>query len=108
MLGIAAKSSIQMLKNDLKRLVKICVRKIAIPSETGKAKIIAIDKERLSLSMKQLVEDPWISEVEGLKKGSKVEGTVTRITPFGAFVPWSHKGCAGSAPPFAGWWALRV
>ena len=51
-----------------------------------KAKIIAIDKERLSLSMKQLVEDPWVSEVENLKKGSKVEGTVTRITPFGAFV----------------------
>ncbi|MBQ2695272.1 S1 RNA-binding domain-containing protein [Candidatus Saccharibacteria bacterium] len=50
------------------------------------AKIIAIDKERLSLSMKQLTEDPWISEVENLEKGSKVEGTVTRITPFGAFV----------------------
>lgn len=54
--------------------------------ETIEAKIIAIDKERLSLSMKQLVEDPWLSEVEGLKKGAKVEGTVTRITPFGAFV----------------------
>lgn len=54
--------------------------------ETIDAKIIAIDKERLSLSMKQLVEDPWTKEVEGLKKGSKVEGTVTRITPFGAFV----------------------
>lgn len=51
-----------------------------------KAKIIAIDKERLSLSMKQLVEDPWLSEVEKLKKGSKIEGTITRITPFGAFV----------------------
>ena len=50
------------------------------------AKIIAIDKERLSLSMKQLVADPWLSEVENLKKSSKVEGTVTRITPFGAFV----------------------
>lgn len=50
------------------------------------AKIIAIEKERLSLSMKQLVEDPWISEVEGLEKGSEVEGTITRITPFGAFV----------------------
>ena len=50
------------------------------------AKIIAIDKERLSLSMKQLIEDPWISEVENLKKGAKVEGTITRITPFGAFV----------------------
>ncbi|MBQ2660048.1 S1 RNA-binding domain-containing protein [Candidatus Saccharibacteria bacterium] len=54
--------------------------------ENIEAKIIAIDKERLSLSMKQLVEDPWLSEVEGLKKGAKVEGTVTRITPFGAFV----------------------
>lgn len=54
--------------------------------ETIEAKIIAIDKERLSLSIKQLTEDPWLSEVEGLKKGSKVEGTVTRITPFGAFV----------------------
>lgn len=50
------------------------------------AKIIAIDKERLSLSMKQLIEDPWLSEVSNLKKGSKVEGTITRITPFGAFV----------------------
>lgn len=53
---------------------------------TVEAKIIAIDKERLSLSMKQLIEDPWISEVQSLKKGSKVEGTITRITPFGAFV----------------------
>ena len=51
-----------------------------------KAKIIAIDKERLSLSMKQLVEDPWVSEVSDLEKGSEVEGTITRITPFGAFV----------------------
>ena len=50
------------------------------------AKIIAIDKERLSLSMKQLMDDPWLHEVENLKKGDKVEGTVTRITPFGAFV----------------------
>lgn len=54
--------------------------------DSVKAKIIAIDKERLSLSMKQLTEDPWISEVASLKKGSKVEGTITRITPFGAFV----------------------
>jgi small subunit ribosomal protein S1 len=54
--------------------------------ETIKAKIIAIDKDRLSLSMKQLTQDPWLTEVEGFKKGDKVEGTVTRITPFGAFV----------------------
>jgi small subunit ribosomal protein S1 len=36
--------------------------------------------------MKQLTQDPWLTEVEGFKKGDKVEGTVTRITPFGAFV----------------------
>ncbi len=50
------------------------------------AKIIAIDKDRLSLSMKQLTEDPWMSEVDQFKAGDSVEGTVTRITPFGAFV----------------------
>ena len=50
------------------------------------AKIISIDKDRLSLSMKQLTEDPWLSEIEKFAKGDKVEGTVTRITPFGAFV----------------------
>lgn len=54
--------------------------------DTVEAKIIAIDKERLSLSMKQLTEDPWISEVENLKRGDEAEGTITRITPFGAFV----------------------
>jgi len=54
--------------------------------ETIDAKIIAIDKDRLSLSIKQLGEDPWMSEVDQFKPGDKVEGTVTRITPFGAFV----------------------
>ncbi len=57
--------------------------------QTVKAKIIAIDKERLSLSMKQLTKDPWLDEVEQFKPGDKVEGTVTRITPFGAFVQLS-------------------
>ncbi len=53
------------------------------------AKVIAIDKERLSLSLKQLQEDPWLTEVDNFKKGEDVEGTVTRITPFGAFVQLS-------------------
>lgn len=54
--------------------------------QTIDAKIISIDKERLSLSMKQLTKDPWLDEVDKFAKGDKVEGTVTRITPFGAFV----------------------
>jgi small subunit ribosomal protein S1 len=54
--------------------------------ETVKAKIIAIDKDRLSLSLKQMLEDPWLGEVKAFKKGDSVEGKITRITPFGAFV----------------------
>lgn len=54
--------------------------------QTIEAKIISIDKDRLSLSIKQLSQDPWLDEVEQFKPGAEVEGTVTRITPFGAFV----------------------
>ncbi|MEM6997699.1 MAG: S1 RNA-binding domain-containing protein [Patescibacteria group bacterium] len=54
--------------------------------EEVEAKIVAIDKERLSLSIKQLSDDPWLQEVEKLPKGTTVKGSVTRITPFGAFV----------------------
>ena len=57
--------------------------------DTVTAKIIAIDKDRLSLSLKQMMEDPWLSEVKAFKKGEVVEGKVTRITPFGAFVQLS-------------------
>lgn len=64
--------------NNLSDYVKV--------GDTIDAKIIAIDKDRLSLSMKQLQEDPWLKEVDSFKKGDEVEGTVTRITPFGAFV----------------------
>lgn len=54
--------------------------------ENIKAKIIAIDKDRLSLSLKQMTEDPWLEQVKSIKKGGVVEGKVTRITPFGAFI----------------------
>lgn len=57
--------------------------------ETVKAKIIGIDKDRLSLSIKQMTEDPWLDQVKDFKKGDVVEGKVTRITPFGAFVQLS-------------------
>ncbi len=54
-----------------------------------KAKIISINKDRLSLSLKQMSEDPWLAEIKAFKKGDIVEGKVTRITPFGAFVQLS-------------------
>ena len=57
--------------------------------EVVTARIIAIDKDRLSLSLKQMQQDPWLQEVKSFKTGDTVEGKVTRITPFGAFVQLS-------------------
>jgi ribosomal protein S1 len=54
--------------------------------EEIEAKIISIDRDKLSLSMKQLLPDPWLAEVAKLKVGEQVDGKITRITPFGAFV----------------------
>jgi small subunit ribosomal protein S1 len=53
------------------------------------AKIIAIEKDRLSLSLKQMSQDPWLEQVKDFNKGQLVKGKVTRITPFGAFVQLS-------------------
>jgi len=64
-------------------------RKYVKVGETVKAKIIAIDKDRLSLSLKQMTEDPWLEQVKAFSKGDVVEGKITRITPFGAFVQLS-------------------
>lgn len=54
--------------------------------DSVEAKVIAIDRDKLSLSMKQLTPDPWLSEIAKHKVGDEVEGKITRITPFGAFV----------------------
>jgi small subunit ribosomal protein S1 len=64
-------------------------RKYVKVGEVVEAKIIAIDKDRLSLSLKQMSEDPWLKQVKAFKKGDVVEGKITRITPFGAFVQLS-------------------
>lgn len=43
-------------------------------------------RKRISLSMKQVEEDPWITILERFKPGDKVSGKVTRCADFGAFV----------------------
>lgn len=59
------------------------------PGDSVEVKVIAIDRDRLSLSLKQMLEDPWVKEVENYHLGDVVDGVVTRITPFGAFVQLS-------------------
>ena len=52
------------------------------------AEIILIDhdKQRISLSLKKLEPDPWIEAEKNIKEGDEIEGTITRLKYFGAFV----------------------
>ena len=69
-------------------------RKINHPSEMFKkgdeveAVVIDIDKvnQRISLGIKQLSEDPWKTIDEKYKIGDLVNGKVTKLASFGAFV----------------------
>lgn len=45
-----------------------------------------LDRERVSLGMKQLAPDPWTSAAERYPVGSKVTGRVVSLTDYGAFV----------------------
>lgn len=44
------------------------------------------DKNRIALSLKRLKQDPWQSVEERFKPGQIIEGTVSNIVSFGAFV----------------------
>ena len=50
--------------------------------------IIDVDynKQRISLSLKNTEQDPWIKAEEELKEGDVKEGIITRIKTFGSFV----------------------
>ena len=53
-----------------------------------KVKILNLDleNERVSLGMKQLVEDPWSAASEKYAVGSRVTGKVVSLTDYGAFI----------------------
>lgn len=48
--------------------------------------IIGIEKDKLSLSIKRLIPDPWEEIAKKYPIGGKVKGTVNRFSQFGAFV----------------------
>ena len=53
---------------------------------TVKVLNLDVEKERVSLGMKQLSQDPWISAVEKYPIGSRISGKVVSLTDYGAFV----------------------
>jgi len=58
------------------------------PGETVEAVILGVNagERRLSLGLKQALGDPWAEVAKRIAPGSVVEGPVTNITRFGAFV----------------------
>jgi len=56
--------------------------------ETVEAVILGIkfDERRMSLGLKQALGDPWVGATEKFAPGTVIEGPVTNITKFGAFV----------------------
>ena len=52
------------------------------------AKVLKIDaeKQRISIGMKQLLAHPWDGVAAKLTVGERIQGLVTRVTDFGAFV----------------------
>ena len=58
------------------------------PGETVEAVILGVNagERRISLGLKQALGDPWAEVAKRIAPGSVVEGPITNITKFGAFV----------------------
>jgi len=58
------------------------------PGETVEAVILGVNagERRISLGLKQALGDPWAGVVQKFAPGTMIEGPVTSLTKFGAFV----------------------
>ena len=51
-----------------------------------KVKVLVMKGNKLSLSIKQAQDDPWLKAAQKYKKEDKARGRVVRMSDFGAFV----------------------
>ena len=80
--------------DGLLHITDLAWRRVRHPSEVVQvgqeieAKVLKFDKEknRVSLGLKQLGEDPWIGIARRYPQGTRLFGKVTNITDYGAFV----------------------
>lgn len=61
---------------------------VVSPGDNIEVKILKVNAQnrRISLGMKQLQPDPWTVAGERFHVGDRVQGKVTRVTDFGAFI----------------------
>jgi len=82
----ALKGFIHISEVSWKRLDKLSdVYKVG---DTIKAVVVSLDeaKRNVKLSIKKLEEDPWATVANQFKVDEEVEGIVTKVLPYGAFV----------------------
>jgi small subunit ribosomal protein S1 len=62
------------------------------PGDTVEAVILGVSagERRIALGLKQALGDPWADVTQQLVVGSEIEGPVTSLTKFGAFVQVSE------------------
>ncbi|KGQ22369.1 30S ribosomal protein S1 [Thermus filiformis] len=63
-------------------------REVIRKGQKVRAKVLSVDpgRERVNLSIKALIPDPWTTAAEKYPVGTRVRGKVVGLTPFGAFV----------------------
>jgi len=54
--------------------------------ETIKVLVMGVDVQKVSFSIKQLTEDPWLDMVKNYKVGDTINGEVSKVTKYGVFV----------------------
>jgi len=61
---------------------------IVSPGDSIEVKVLKINPEgkKVSLGLKQLAADPWTTVAERFHTGERVQGKVSRLTDFGAFI----------------------
>jgi small subunit ribosomal protein S1 len=63
-------------------------REVLHKGQKVRAQVVSVDpeRERVNLSIKALIPDPWSTVAEKYPVGTRVRGKVVSLTPFGAFV----------------------
>lgn len=64
------------------------ISKVLEPGQEVTAKVINADwnKERVSISIKALIKNPWETVNERFSKGQKIDGKISRVADFGVFI----------------------
>ncbi len=59
---------------------------VVAPGDAITVKVLRVEADRISLGLKQLLNDPWVAVAGGYEVGQVRTGRISRVAEFGAFV----------------------